>query len=289
MQRLQRRLALLLSAALAVAITMLTVTPASAVDTPSRSNGSGNRVIFVHGFSPITGKVDCADYFRSARTHFKGEEWKGNLLTFGYYSGDTNCSYKYNGNRDKSIKTVARAFANYVYTNYSKKGIKVDVVAHSMGGLVVRAALHHTREGTSDFPPYLFIEDVATLGTPHGGTTSADACNLIWQQCVEMRPGSAFLKSFKSTMPNSRMGTDWTTVSSFDDKTTSEVSGIAGIAEHEVQYDAGISHTEIRTISSERHKSRIKHTARGSVWSSWDKRVSPVEQARLAVLSHSTT
>lgn len=285
MQKLQRRLTLFLSAVLTVAITMLTVTPASAA--PTRSNGSGNRVIFVHGFAP-SGKHDCADYFRSARTHFANKGWRGNLLTFGYYSGNTNCSYNYRGNRDTPLKTVAKAFANYVYHNYSSKGIKVDVVAHSMGGLVVRAALHHTYQRASGFPRgNLYIEDVATLGTPHGGTNYP--CPILLQ-CFDMKPGSSFLKSLPSGMPNSRgLGTDWTTVSSYDDGIVSEHSGIAGVAEHEVQYDDGIGHNELRTIRSGTHKSRIKHAARGNVWSGWGNRVSPLEQARLAVLFHSTT
>lgn len=267
---------LFLSAVMAVAITALTVTPASAA--PSRSTGSGNRVIFVHGFAPA-GKHDCTDYFSAARAHFTSKKWKGNLLTFGYYKGNKRCSYNANGSRDTSLKTVAKTFANYAYKNYSKKNIKLDVVAHSMGGLVVRAALYHTARGTAGFPPYVYVEDVVTLGTPHGGTNWGSACKGIWQQCADMKPGSAFLKSLPSTMPNSRMGTDWTTISSYDDKIVSEASGIAGVAEHEVQYKAKIGHNKLVEVRSGKHNSRIKH----SKWSKWYKRVSPVEQARLAV------
>ncbi|WP_329387651.1 esterase/lipase family protein [Streptomyces sp. NBC_01716] len=284
MQKPQRRLRLLLSAALAVVLTMLTVTPASAA--PGRANGKNNRVIFVHGFAP-TGKHDCTDYFSAARGHFAKKGWRGNLLTFGYYSGNKKCSYNYRGSRDTSLKTVAKAFANYVYKNYSnpKKNVKVDVVAHSMGGLVVRAALHHTAKGTAGFPPRLYIEDVVTLGTPHGGTNWGNVCAAGWQQCADMKPNSAFLKSLPNAMPNSRMGTDWTTVSSFDDAIVSEASGIAGIAEHEVQYDAGIGHNELNTVRSGTHRSRIKH----STWGKWFKRMAPVEQARLAVYFSSAT
>lgn len=286
MQKTQRRLTLFLSAMLAVAITMLTVTPANAA--PSRSDGSGNRVIFVHGFAP-DGNHDCADYFRSARTHFANKGWRGNLLTFGYYSGNTNCSHNVRGGRDTAIKDVAKAFANYVYNNYSKRNIKVDVVAHSMGGLVVRAALRYTALGAAGFPQGpLYIEDVVTLGTPHGGTTFF--CPNTLQQCADMEPGSPFLNNLRSVMPNSGMrgGTDWTTVSSYNDGIVSEHSGIAGIAEHEVQYNDGISHNELRTIRSGRYNSRAKHTARGNTWSSWQERVSPLEQARLSVLFEST-
>ncbi|WP_247706566.1 esterase/lipase family protein [Streptomyces liliiviolaceus] len=282
MQRSLKRLTLFLSAVLALAFTMLTVMPAGAA--PSHSDGSRNRVIFVHGFAP-TGKHDCAKYFSSARKHFKNKNWKGNLLTFGYYKGDKNCSYRYkNGTRNKSLNTVAKVFANYVADNYSSKNEKVDVVAHSMGGLIVRAALYHSSKGTPGFPKKLYIEDVVTLGTPHGGTKAGYACSGIFAQCKEMKPRSAFLKSLGTAMPksNRRTGwtTDWTTVSSYNDGVVSEASGIAGIAKHEVQYQAGIGHNELKTVHTGRHKSRIKHPN----WSAWSKRVSPVEQARLSVL-----
>ncbi|MFH9196036.1 esterase/lipase family protein [Streptomyces anulatus] len=266
----------------ATALTALTVTPAAAA--PSRTNGSGNRVIFVHGFAPL-GKHDCTDYFSAARSHFTSKKWKGNLLTFGYYKGNKRCSYNYKGTRDTSIKTAAKAFANYAYTHYSKKGVKLDVVAHSMGGLVVRAALYHTAKRSAGFPPYVHVEDVVTLGTPHGGTNWGSACKALWQQCADMKAGSAFLKALGSSLPNSRMGTDWTTISSYDDKIVSEASGIAGVAEHEVQYKAKIGHNELMKVRSGTHNSRIKHSS----WSKWFKRMSPVEQARLAVYYSSAT
>jgi triacylglycerol esterase/lipase EstA (alpha/beta hydrolase family) len=293
MQDLQRRLTLLLSVMLATAIAMLTVAPASAATKPSRSNGNGNRVIFVHGFAP-GGTHDCADYFRTARKHFENNEWKGNLLTFGYYSGNKKCSYNAGGSRDTSIKEVAKKFANYVSKHYTQNGKKVDVVAHSMGGLVVRAALHYTHQRAAGFPTKLYIEDVVTLGTPHAGAISnwLGLCNATvkWRQCKDMTPGSAFLKNLPNKMPSTtkygNMSTDWTTVSSLDDKTVSGSSGIAGTANHEVQYKAGISHNELRTVSSGKHNGRIKYS---TTWTDWHKRISPVGQARLAVYWHSTT
>ncbi|WP_338897275.1 alpha/beta hydrolase [Streptomyces sp. TG1A-60] len=290
MQRIQRRFTLLLAAALAAVLTLFTVAPASAVGKPPRSNGSSNRVIFVHGYSPFA-KHDCTKYFDAARKHFASNEWKGNLLTFGYYSKNKNCSYSAGGNRDTSIKDVAKKFANYVSKHYTKNNKKVDVVAHSMGGLVVRAALHYTHKGAAGFPKKLYIEDVVTLGTPHAGITKSRVtlCGKA-QQCKDMTPGSSFLRNLPSKMPsttkNGNMSTDWTTVSSFDDGTVSESSGIAGTANHEVQYNAGINHGELNTTSSGKHNGRIKYS---TTWTNWHKRISPVGQARLAVYWHSTT
>ncbi len=105
-----------------------------------------------------------------------------------------------------------------------------------------------------------------------------------------MKPGSSFLKALGNTMPsttrNGNMSTDWTTVSSFDDGTVTESSGIAGTADHEVQYKAGINHGELITTASGSHNGRIKYSTK---WTSFHQRVSPVEQARLAVFWHATT
>ncbi|MEU0163763.1 hypothetical protein ABZ154_34550 [Streptomyces sp. NPDC006261] len=291
MQRTQRRFTLLLAAALAGVLTMLAVAPAGAASKPSRSNGQSNRVIFVHGYAPF-GKHDCTKYFDTARKHFTSKKWKGNLLTFGYYTNNKKCSANVKGSRETPIKDVAKEFANYVSRNYTKKGIKVDVVAHSMGGLVVRAALHYTHKGAAGFPKKLYIEDVVTLGTPHAGVTKSRAkfCGKA-RQCTDMKPGSSFLKALGSKMPsttdNGNMSTDWTTISSYNDETVSESSGIAGTANHEVQYKAGINHGQLITAkSTKKYNGRIKHSAK---WSKFHKRVSPVEQARLAVYYHSTT
>ncbi|MEV7251544.1 esterase/lipase family protein [Streptomyces cyaneofuscatus] len=289
-RRTQRRFTLLLAAALSAVLTMLTVAPAGAAGKPSRSNGSGNRVIFVHGHAPF-GKHDCTKEFSAARKHFANKKWKGSLLTFGYYTNNKKCSKNVSGSRDTAIKDVAKKFANHISKNYTEKGIKVDVVAHSMGGLVVRAALHYTHKRAAGFPKKLYIEDVVTLGTPHAGITKSRVtlCGSA-RQCKDMTPGSAFLKALPSKMPsttkNGNMSTDWTTISSYNDQTVTESSGVAGSASHEVQYKAGINHGELITTVSGKHNSRVKHSGK---WSKFSKRVSPVEQARLAVFYHATS
>ncbi|MBD0839451.1 MULTISPECIES: esterase/lipase family protein [unclassified Streptomyces] len=289
MQRHQRRLTLLLSVVLATVVTMFTVTPAAAA--PTRTNSNQSRVIFVHGFAPTGKHSSCSSYFSKSLSHFKDKGWRGSLLTFGYYRDQDGCSKNYPGSRDTSLKTVAKAFANYVHS-YSKNNIKVDVVAHSMGGLVVRAALHYTRTGASGFPSYLYIEDVVTLGSPHGGTGWGTACSAAgWQQCKDMKPGSAFLNALGSRMPDSRMGTDWTTIGSYDDGVVSETSAVAGVAEHEWQYhgDANLSHGDLKTVSTGSYRARKKTTTNGATWSAWGSYVSPVSLARTAVFYHSSS
>ncbi|MFJ2591339.1 esterase/lipase family protein, partial [Streptomyces sp. NPDC087538] len=50
---------------------------------------------------------------------------------------------------------------------YSAKGQTVDLVGHSMGGLIIRAALAGYAKGDPTWPDTLYVEDVVTLGTPH--------------------------------------------------------------------------------------------------------------------------
>ncbi|MEV6284822.1 hypothetical protein [Kribbella sp. NPDC051770] len=296
MQRARRTTALILTALLSTASVVLTASPAAAVDVPSRSNGSSNTLFLVHGFDPSGEKpgTDCASYWSSARTHFKNKGWRGGIVTFGYYAGGSNCTYKYNGDRDTSITTIAKALANRIYTGYSRHGRKVDVVAHSMGGLVVRSALYHTHRGTEGFPPYLFVEDVVTLGTPHDGANSAElaACKVAYdkhRQCTQMTAGSQFLKDLPETPSKSAMGTDWTVVSSFDDNTVSEGSGLGVNAQHKIQYDErgadAINHSELKSLRSGSYRGRVRNSG---AWSLWAEREAPLERARQAVALHAT-
>lgn len=291
-----------LSALLAMVITLAGTAPANAAPVPTRSDGTSNTVFFVHGFDPDgeTPSSDCSDYWSSAFKHFEEPYWTGDLVTFGYYSGGEreDCTYKYNGTRGTSIETVAKALANRIYDGYSRHGRKVDVVAHSMGGLVIRAALYHVANETPDFPPYLYVEDVATLGTPHDGANDAQLalCKAAFEgqkQCSEMTQGSNFLKGLPET-PSSGSDvfrTDWTVVSSSRDATVSQRSGTWVHANHKIQYSGNrteaISHTELKDLRSGSYRSRLKHGS--GAWTDWYDRSAPIDAAFLAVFRHTNT
>lgn len=283
---MRRLLTPLLALLLGLGSLALSVGPAHAA--PARANGQSNPVIFIHGWN-LNGNTDCNDYWKSAKSYFSGSGWTGSLVTFGYYRGDKNCTIKYNGTTDKtSIKAVGKALANEIYNRYSKKGIKVDVVAHSMGGLVIRSALTEVSKKTSGYPPYLYVEDVVTLGTPHAGAKNAGWCNFTaWLQCKEMIAGSTFLKGLQNP-PKSTMGTDWTVISSYDDEVVSAASGVSMKAQHKIQYDAGLDHTKLRTTKTGSLRARYMHAPK-TTWSSWGNRVSPVVWARNAVYYASAT
>lgn len=274
---MRRTLALVASLLLGGVLALAAQSPASAA--PARANGQANPVIFIHGWSP-DGDADCDAYWAAVTTQFTNAGWTGDLTTFGYYSGDTNCDILFNGDTmNTSIKAVGKALATEIYNRYSAAGQKVDVVAHSMGGLVIRSALTEVAKGTAGYPPYLYVEDVVTLGTPHNGATFAAWCHLtLWLQCKEMAAGSSFLNGL-AARPESAMGTDWTVISSFDDGDVDESSGVAMNAQHKIQYDDGLDHTELRTATGS-FLARYWHTASASTWSAWGTRVGPLQWAK---------
>ncbi|MFD0202894.1 esterase/lipase family protein [Saccharothrix carnea] len=112
----------------------------TATAAPARGNTSNNPVIFIHGFD-ITADTDCTSTWATAENYLRSNGWTGELVTFGYYVGNTNCDVHYGYGLDTPITIIAEDLAWYIYDNYSSKGQKVDVVAHSMGGLIIRMAL----------------------------------------------------------------------------------------------------------------------------------------------------
>jgi triacylglycerol esterase/lipase EstA (alpha/beta hydrolase family) len=67
-----------------------------------------------------------------------------------------------------------------------------------MGGLIARVALTGVSRGWKGFPPFLYVEDAVTLGTPHGGVAASWVRSCDETQCVQMRPGSKFLRVLAS-------------------------------------------------------------------------------------------
>ncbi|MBT3150106.1 alpha/beta hydrolase [Streptomyces sp. CHD11] len=287
-----------------MAIAFAAAAPANAA--PKRSNGR-SAVIFVHGFDGTgAAATNCQEYWASAINYFQSKKYtNAQLRTYSYYpkkSGSNGCTWRYTnsdgkyGSRRTSLTAIAKNFANRVYNSYSSApsgGQKVDVVARSMGGLVVRSALYHVKKGTAGFPPYLYIEDVVTLGSPHDGASGVQLalCKAAYnspQQCKQMTKGSSFLKGLPQTPSKSAMGTDWTAISSHDDSTVSGNSGAWINAQHKAQFDGSgdnqISHTALKSHKNGTFRARVKD---GGAWSSYGQRVAPVVMAHKAVLNRS--
>ena len=238
--------------ALMSVLATLIVNPSPAAAAPVRNDSKNETVIFIHGWNSSE-NTDCAANWAQATSLLRNRAgWTGSFVTWGYYRNDRRCTVKYNGTEATSIDTLARSLANYIYNTYSRRGKSVDIVAHSMGGLIARRAVSGTQRRDSGFPPYVYVEDAVTLATPHLGTRVALACRT--RQCLQMQPGSDFMDRLKAQAqnPQSRFGTDWSNLGSEKDRTVSEGSAIGMSAGHKYTYlaSANLSHSGIRTHNS---------------------------------------
>jgi Putative serine esterase (DUF676) len=93
-----------------------------------------------------------------------------NLYSFSLSNASTNqCPGSNLGYEATPIRTLGCELAWYIYTTYTSQGRPVAILAHSMGGLIVRDALGET--GKSGYPSKLDVRRVVTVATPHGGLT----------------------------------------------------------------------------------------------------------------------
>jgi triacylglycerol esterase/lipase EstA (alpha/beta hydrolase family) len=76
--------------------------------------------------------------------------------------------------------------------NELPEGSRVDLVTHSMGGIVARLALANAATAAR-------VATLVTLGTPHGGTHAARYAATY--HTLELRPGSATLAALERQLP----------------------------------------------------------------------------------------
>lgn len=118
-----------------------------------------NVLVLVHGWR--SSPSDCWSVFANYivnQGYIKGDKKQyDKILTFGYDSG-------------RHIDENGKDFAEYIKTKL--KGAKVDIVAHSMGGLVARSAIENHEVAK-------YVRSLITLGTPHLGTMSASVPFLV--------------------------------------------------------------------------------------------------------------
>lgn len=171
-------------------------------------------VLFLHGalLGPGCVGTNPAGVASALHAVLARHHWTGKLLPVDYYCGDAGPGTVdiRNGTRptaDTSITDIAGLLAWYVYRTYSSKGIAVDLVGHSMGGLIMRDALNHV--GQHGFPPFLLVRDAVTISAPFGGIPARAVCPL---QCRQMLTGSDYLAGLnaKPSAPSGQGGTGWT-------------------------------------------------------------------------------
>lgn len=81
-------------------------------------------------------------------------------------SNDGHTVVRFEYSNDQAIARSAKSFVDS-FAQLSERGVtRIDLVCHSMGGLVSRDAI--TREGFGD--QGIVVERLVTIGTPHGGS-----------------------------------------------------------------------------------------------------------------------
>lgn len=252
---LRKRYALLLALAI-LGFTQLTH-PSTA---QAYVSSGGYPVIFVHGFAGGDG-ITCTGpgglwsnpqaYLANPSGHrgLNGTtiHYTGQTYAVGYYNNDRNCnqiSTAYNrcsgyydgyvGTPDEDIRHIACALAWWLYDNFTVFGNQnVQVVAHSMGGLAIRWAIHGVQVNDHGvFPPSLRVQDVVTMSTPHQGITDSEKQGLnfgctsqrglpyCWQvlemgECSGCADGNFMHDLYAyADNPQASSGTDWTMMGS---------------------------------------------------------------------------
>lgn len=261
--------------------------------TAARTDDRTKPLVFVHGLDAVgEAGVDCASTWGNMSSTLAGWGWSGTKATVKYYGGDTNCSYSldHHGSHSKhyprtdahtdsgshdmdaDIRHLAYHWSWMVYDHFSKNGVVVDAVGHSMGGLIIRYALHRIQANDGAFPPYLYAEDVVTFGTPHLGSGYASLCPWAYE-CQQMENGSSFMTYLKDYAqdPHADGGTDWTLVSSYDDGVVSEGSGVGMKANHKVKYlgSMNIGHSDYMHDTSDTRDADVEYNDYGGTWYSW--------------------
>jgi triacylglycerol esterase/lipase EstA (alpha/beta hydrolase family) len=219
----------------AVVAATLIASCALAASADARSNNRTKAVYFIHGYENGS-DANCSQW-NDMESKFRQWGWTGDFVEIAYYHNDVNCNnfvdhhgshsthfpsghFEGSHTEDARIEHLGYHLAWHIYDHYSSAGHYVDVVAHSMGGLIIRYAIAQVQRNNPQFPPLLRVEDVVTMGTPHGGARFAGLCIINCNtQVQQMKAGSDLLVWLENNAwePDGTGGTDWSTFGSDDD------------------------------------------------------------------------
>ncbi|HLR95504.1 MAG TPA: hypothetical protein VK053_13335 [Jiangellaceae bacterium] len=233
------------------------ITPAQAAAPdrpgPQPKDPPPSELIFVHGYgSAATGKTCNKDRevdgttqegtWANALEYYEkhGDMARSSMTTVGYYEGDVNCDETIGQfTNEAPIQDIAKELAIFIDSRDDQR--PVNVVAHSMGGLVTRVALLGAAHGwwPEEVGKHeLNVSNVVTLSTPHQGLTEERYENeenktRQWRQmkpAMDEEPESEFLQRLhlphRALSEDWAADTDWSFVGSDGDDTVGYESGV---------------------------------------------------------------
>ena len=173
--------------------------------------------------------------------------WQNTEEADGSHNNDpSHCQFHmatgYHADEDCSINNLAYHLAWYIYWNFSRYGISVHVIAHSMGGLMIRSALYeHNHQ--SVFPSTLLVESVVTFATPHNGVNFTAQTTQSRQMYPAVWP-SYLTNLNKDGFPQGNNGTKWLLIGSDGDRLVTDESAthMSGAGVYKVVYKSGPDH-----------------------------------------------
>ncbi|GAB2464081.1 hypothetical protein [Jatrophihabitans fulvus] len=195
--RLRALVALIVTAVLGVGV-FTAASPASAYT-------STTDLVYVHGYGGCNdvlvtgaGPLQTQYYFQNQpadKLHavaFYGCDTNGDRIV-GY--GPRNKQYfpsPDNDGLDTDIRHVGYELAWYLYDRFTAKGLPVNLVGGSMGGLIIAFAMQRVKARDPLFPPRLAVRTALTFSTPFGGVDLP--CTPATVQCTQIQKGSPFIK-----------------------------------------------------------------------------------------------
>jgi len=220
----------------------------------ARAGSSSAPVLLIHGWNPNSAQdCDSGSEWGTVETYFRNHG-VSNAHSEGFYTGDTNCwdhlnlydgrcsdwydSGANNGTVNEDIRHRSCLLAWRIWDYWSQYDTTIEVVAHSMGGILIRQAMNDT-PWVGAFPPYLRISDVVTAGSPHQGLLDGTAwaaqqaqwvnpfyCPPLCFEISQLEKSNPLMSNLNSTSfrngfarnPQGRGGADWTTMSSNNDE-----------------------------------------------------------------------
>lgn len=243
----------------ALVLLFLAFTVGAAQPASAYTSSRAYPVVLVHGYKPGVG-VTCPGYDLSQYWYYVKQTlqqylgWSGGVVGLKFYTCDINYDASLDGHgshsthwpsghylgshtRDADIRHLSYHLAWYIYDNYTSLGVNVQLIGHSMGGLIIRMMLKEFQAGDPDYPPALYVQDAVTWGTPHNGAGDCATPLENTLQALQFCVGSTFIADLNTNLnPQASLGTDWTTVASEADTALTVSSALYMSPVHRVDY-----------------------------------------------------